>query len=104
MTIQDLNIHDESLKEICRRHSIKELALFGSVLRDEFSGSSDIDMLYVFDDNIRHSLFDVANIKKEFESLFGRRVDFVSRNAIERSRNIYRKKGILENIKVIYAA
>lgn len=104
MTIQNLNIKDEQLKEICGKHSIKELAIFGSALREDFTGNSDIDLLYVFEENAKRSLFDIVNIKEEFEKLFGRHVDFVSRNAIERSRNIYRKKAILENVKIIYAA
>jgi len=73
-------------------------------LREDFTDKSDIDLLYVFEDKAKRSLFDIVNIKEEFEKLFGRHVDFVSRNAIEQSRTIYRKKAMLENLKVIYAA
>lgn len=104
MTVNRINIQEDKLAEICNRYKINELALFGSSLREDFSDDSDIDLLYVFEENTTHSLFDVAEIKEEFEKLFGRPVDFVSRKAIERSRNIYRKEGILGNIRVIYAA
>src|SRR3989304_975292 len=104
MTVNNIIIQEEKLSEICRRYKINELALFGSAIREDFTGNSDIDLLYVFEENSTHSLFDVAGIKEEFEKLFGKQVDFVSRKAIERSRNIYRKKAILENVKVIYAA
>lgn len=104
MTINNLNIPEEKLTEICKRYKISELALFGSALKENFNDRSDIDLLYVFEENTTHSLFDVAEIKVEFEKFFGRPVDFISRKAIERSRNLYKRKGILENVKVIYAA
>jgi len=46
----------------------------------------------------------VVKIKEEFEKLFGRSVDLISRRAIERSRNEFRKKAILAKTKIIYAA
>jgi hypothetical protein len=104
MTVNNINIQEDKLSEICNRYKIRELALFGSALRKDFTENSDVDLLYVFEENTTHGLFYVAEIKEEFEKLFGRPVDFVSRKAIERSRNIYRKKAILENVKVIYAA
>ncbi len=104
MTINILNIQDERLKEICKRYLIKELAIFGSALKEDFNDSSDVDLLYTFQDTANHSLFDVVKIKEEFEKLFGRSVDLLSRRAIERSRNEFRKKAILANTKIIYAA
>ena len=104
MTINNIDIQEEQLKEICRRYLIKELAIFGSALREDFNDKSDIDLLYTFQETAGHTLFDVVKIKEEFEKLFGRSVDFVSRRAIERSRNKFRKKAILEITKVIYAA
>jgi predicted nucleotidyltransferase len=104
MTINKINVQDEKISEICKRYKINELAIFGSALRDDYNENSDIDLLYVFGENTTHSLFDIVRIKEELEKLFGKPVDFVSRKAIEQSRNIYRKKAILENVKVIYAA
>jgi uncharacterized protein len=104
MTINNINIQEEQLKEICKRYLIKELAIFGSALREDFNDSSDVDLLYTFQETASHSLFDIIRIKEEFEKLFGRSVDPVSRRAIERSRNKFRKKAILKITKVIYAA
>ena len=104
MTINNINIQEERLKEICKRYLIKELAIFGSALREDFNDSSDVDLLYTFQETASHSLFDIVRIKEEFEKLFGRSVDLVSRRAIERSRNKFRKKAILKTTKVIYAA
>lgn len=104
MTINNLNIADEQLRKICEKYLVKELAVFGSALEGDLKDDSDIDLLYTFQDNAEHSLFDKVRIKEEFEELFGRPVDLISRKAIESSRNIYKKRAILENSKVIYAA
>ena len=98
------NIQQERLKEICRNYSIKELAIFGSAMRSDFNSESDIDLLIEFEPDTRISLFDIVDLKKEFEEVFGRAVDIVSKNAIKRSRNHLRKKNILENYKVVYAS
>ncbi len=104
MIIYKLKIPEEQLRKICEKYLVKELAVFGSVLDENFNDDSDIDLLYTFQDNAEHSLFSKVRIKEEFEKLFGRPVDLISRNAIEKSRNIYKKRAILEHSKVIYAA
>lgn len=104
MTINNLKIPDERLRKICEKYLVKELAVFGSALDGDFNDDSDIDLLYTFQDNAEHSLFGKVRIKEEFEKLFGRPVDLISRKAIENSRNIYKKRAILEHSKVIYAA
>lgn len=104
MTINNLKIPDERLKKICEKYLVKELAVFGSALDGDFRDDSDIDLLYTFQDNAEHSLFSKVRIKEEFEKLFGRPVDLISRKAIENSRNIYKKRAILEHSKIIYAA
>ena len=103
MTLMNIEINEQRVKEICSNYSISELSLFGSALRRDFNRESDIDLLVEFKPNSDISLFDLVDLKKEFEILFGREVDIVSKNAIKRSRNHLRKKGILENYKVIYA-
>ena len=104
MTLHNIYIGEDQIKEICNRFLIKELAIFGSVLRDDFNESSDIDLLIEFTPDSRISFFDIIDIQDEFKKLFGREVDIVSKNAIRRSRNYIRKKTILENHKVIYAS
>lgn len=104
MTLHNLHIGDDQIKEICKRFLIKELAVFGSVLRDDFNDSSDIDILIEFTPESRISFFDIIDLQDEFKKLFGREVDIVSKNAIRRSRNYIRKKTILENHKIIYAS
>ena len=88
----------------CQRWQIDELALFGSVLRDDFRPDSDIDILVQFNPESHHTLFDMVRMKEELQRIFGRDVDLVSRRGIEASRNYLRKNAILKSAEVIYGA
>jgi len=80
---------------------ITEVALFGSVLRDDFGPDSDIDLLARFEPEARWSIFDHIDMEDELAEIFGRKVDLVSRSAIEESENTRRKKAILSTAEVI---
>jgi uncharacterized protein len=103
---QRLNTTPEQLATFCEKWQIEELALFGSVLRDDFRVNgpdrSDIDILYTHMQQAKYG-FEIFDMKAELELLFSRHVDFVSKNAIQNSRNWLRRKTILESAKVIYA-
>jgi predicted nucleotidyltransferase len=99
-----VSIPRKKLAEFCRRWKIRELALFGSVLRDDFHPKSDVDLLVSFNPRAKVSLFDLVRMQNELKEIFGREVDLVERRAIEKSENYIRRKSILSNIKVIYAA
>lgn len=73
----DLDIDGERLADICRRHSVIELALFGSVLREDFGPDSDIDLLYVFAPEARVGWSGIYELDRELTELFGRQVDLV---------------------------
>jgi predicted nucleotidyltransferase len=94
----------ERLEEFCRKWGVAELALFGSVLRDDFGPDSDVDVLVRYAPDAKPSLFDHAEKEEELAEIFGRPVDLVSRKAIEESRNPFRKRSILESAQVVYAA
>jgi len=104
MMMNNLNISQEKLSLLCKKYLIKELSLFGSALRIDFDEDSDIDLLVTFEDKTKYSLFDIVRVKEDFEKLFDRPVDIVNRKAIEKSKNSYRKKAILDTAKVIYAS
>ena len=82
---------------------MSELALFGSVLREDFGPDSDIDVLVRFTSDHTPGLFGVVGMEEELADLFGRGVDVVSCAAIEGSRNYIRRKAILESAQVVYA-
>ena len=76
MTAQ-VAIDRAQIADFCRRHHVRKLALFGSVLRDDFRPDSDIDVLVTFEAGARHSLFDLVDMREELKEVFGREVDLV---------------------------
>jgi hypothetical protein len=103
---QRLNTTPEQLAQFCEKWQIIELAVFGSVLRDDFRTAgddpSDIDLLYRSSPQIRYG-FTLFDMKEELEKLFNRKVDLISETGIQNSRNWLRRKSILESKKIIYA-
>lgn len=99
-----IDLNQERLADFCRRWKITELALFGSVLRDDFGPESDVDVLVTFAPDAHTTLFDMVDMQDELAELLGRRVDLISKRGIERSRNYIRTKAILGSAEVVYAA
>ena len=99
-----LRVSTDKIAEFCRCWQIVELALFGSVLRDDFRPDSDIDVLVTFAPDARWSLLDHIRMGRELESLFGREVDLVSKRAVEESENWIRRRGILSATRAIYVS
>ena len=94
----------DGIAAFCERWQVTELALFGSVLRDDFGPESDVDVLVSFEARARHTLFDMVRMEEELKALFGREVDLAERAGIETSRNHIRRRAILESTETIYAA
>jgi predicted nucleotidyltransferase len=97
-----LGISRTTLAEFCHCWHITELALFGSVLRDDFSPESDIDLLVSFDPTFRRGLTETIEIQSQLQQLLGRDVDLIIRKALERSENIPRRDRIINSAQVIY--
>ena len=87
------------LDNFCRRHHIRRLALFGSVLREGFRPDSDVDVLVEFAPDVRVGLIRMAGIEAELSQLLGRKVDL--RTVAELSR--YFRDEVLETAEVQYA-
>ncbi len=92
----------DKIQEFCDRWKIVEFALFGSVLRDDFHSNSDIDVMVEFDQDSRHSLFDLVIMEDELKAIFNRDVDLVTRKGIANSRNYLRRNNILNSAQTIY--
>jgi uncharacterized protein len=104
MTHLPIEISEAQIQAFCKKWKVKEFALFGSVLRDDFGPNSDIDVLLTYAPDATWSLFDLVDIIEELETIFHRKVDVVNRKAVERSRNPYRRQAILESAQIIHAA
>ncbi len=99
-----IEIDREQLGQFCRRWKILEFALFGSILRPEFRSDSDVDCLVSFAPESRWTLFDMAQMQGQLESIFGRKVHLVSRRGLESSRNYLRREAILSSAEVVDVA
>src|SRR5688500_7448890 len=75
MTLHGIEFNPEGISAFCRRHGIRKLSLFGSVLRDDFRPDSDIDVLVEFVPGARVSLFDLGGMALELGKMLGRPVD-----------------------------
>jgi predicted nucleotidyltransferase len=94
----------ERLEEFCRRWKITELRVFGSAPREDFRADSDLDLLVDFAPDAGWTLLDHVAMEEELSGILGRRVDLVSRRAIERSANWIRRKTILETAEPYFAS
>ena len=97
-----LTINPDQLEEFCQRRHIIELALFGSVLRDDFRPDSDIDILITFTPNVKISLLDLVDMQYELEELSHRSVDLLTKKSVINSANWIRRNEILNTAKIIY--
>ncbi len=101
MTKSKINIPEDKIAQFCRKWIIAELALFGSILREDFQADSDVDVLIEFAEEAEWSLFDWVDMREELKSIFGREVDLVSKRGL---RNPFRRHAILTAREVVYAA
>ena len=91
----------KKIAEFCKRWSITEFSVFGSVLRDDFRPDSDIDVMVSIDPKAHIGLFEIIDMKLELEKMFKRPVDLVEKEGL---RNPYRRREILRTAQVVYAA
>lgn len=78
------------------------MAIFGSILRDDFTEESDIDILLSFAPDVRQGLLTLAKIKRELETQLHRPVDITIKESIEASDNWIRRREILTTAQTIY--
>lgn len=93
------------IEALCRRRGVRRLAVFGSVLRPDFAANSDVDFLVEFQPDAELPwAAHLTELEAELAALVGRDVDVVDWKAVERSRNPYRRHGILSGRRLLYAA
>jgi predicted nucleotidyltransferase len=92
-----IDLPKAEINQFCRRHHIRKLSLFGSVLRDDFTVESDIDVLVEFERGKTPGLA-IVRMEDELSHLLGRVVDF--RTPADLSR--YFRDRVLQEAMVIY--
>lgn len=100
MIKSNLYIPHQEIVDFCRANRIRRLALFGSVLREDFTPSSDVDVLVEFDKDARVGLIRLAALEMELSQLLGRKVDLNTPGFLSK----YYRKRILSEAEVQYDA
>ena len=100
MTRSRINIQQEHIADFCRRHHIRRLALFGSVLRKDFDSDSDVDVLVEFEPDKRVGLIRLAGLELELGEILGRKVDLNTPGCLSK----YYRDEILSQAEVQYDA
>ena len=93
-----LDLPIDKIIAFCRRHPIRRLSLFGSVLRDDFGPDSDVDVLVEFESDATVGYFELVAMQFELSDLVGQRVDLLTPAALSR----YFRREVLNSSKLIY--
>jgi predicted nucleotidyltransferase len=97
----ELAVGREEIEAFCRKHGITWLALYGSVLRDDFAPASDIDVLVEFAPGETPSLFGMYDLEQELPALLtGRPIDLGTKRSLSR----WIKARVLREAMVLYDA
>jgi len=94
-----IELPEQALASFCRKHRIIKLALFGSVLREDFDEDSDVDALVTFDPNARIGFLALARAQRELAELLHRPVDLAPESGL---KPVIRQE-ILDSAEVVYA-
>ena len=94
-----IDLDQAAVEAFCRKHGLRKLSLFGSVLREDFRPDSDVDVLVEFRQGVRAGYLTMAAMERELSQLLGRRVDL--RTPAELSR--YFRDDVLQAAEVRYA-
>lgn len=92
-----VEVDREWLARVCKKWRLREIAVFGSVTRDDFDEVSDVDLLVTFDPGSRFTMLKLADIEADLSAVFGRPVDVVERAAVEENPNWILRRSILDS-------
>lgn len=100
MTVAKIDIPINKITDFCQRHHIRELALFGSVLRDDFGPDSDVDVLVEFEPGATVGYPRFFKLQDELAELLGREIDLFTPNSLKP----FARETAIQTKTVIYAA
>jgi hypothetical protein len=100
MVRNGVQINETAMAEFCQRHHIRRLALFGSVLRNDFQSQSDVDVLVEFEPNAGVGYIRLGEMENELSELIGRRVEMYTPEDLS---NYFREE-VLKKAETLYDA
>lgn len=99
--VPNIDVPTERIEAFCRKWKIKELSLFGSVLRDDFGPDSDVDVLVEFEPDPPWGLYEIVDMQDELTEMFAHEVHIAMKPGL---KNPFRRHEILRSRRVVYAA
>ena len=96
-----IDIPQEEIAAFCQRNHIRRMALFGSVLRNDFTPESDVDVLVEFEPDQTPGL-EFITMQDELSEILGRQVDMYTFKGVESNRNWLLREEILNSAEVQY--
>ena len=100
MTDSKIEIPKDRIADFCRRHRIRSLSLFGSVLREDFRSDSDVDVLAEFEPDAQVGFIALSRMQRELSALLRRSVDLVPREGLKPKI----REAVLSHTEELYAA
>ena len=100
MKLNGVEFDPAKIADFCRRHGVRRLSVFGSILRDDFGPDSDVDVLVEFDPATRASLFDLGGMLMELRDMLGRDVDLRTPEDLSK----YFRENVVAEARALYAA
>ena len=98
--IQGIEIPQKKITRYCKKNHIKKLALFGSILREDFHPGSDIDLLVEFEEGYTPGFFGLNRMEDQLSKFFnGKKMDLRTPNDLSR----YFRNKVISNVEVLYA-
>ncbi|MYF91609.1 MAG: nucleotidyltransferase family protein [Gemmatimonadetes bacterium] len=96
-----IDIPQEEIAAFCQRNHIRRMALFGSVLRNDFTPESDVDVLVEFEPDQTPGL-EFITMQDELSEILGRQVDMYTFKGVESNRNWLLREEILNSAEMQY--
>ncbi len=103
MVKHGIELDSEAIRDFCRRWKVRELSVFGSILRDDFRPDSDVDFLIEWMDDTEWDLFDLVHMQRNLKKIVGRPVDLLTRYSVEHDPSIAFRQSVLSGTERIYA-
>lgn len=97
---QDMNFPMDAIRTLCQRYQVRELALFGSAVRDDFHAGSDVDLLVEFEPEAQVGFITLSRMQRELSEALHRPVDLVPKGGLKPRI----RQAVLSSAKVLYAA
>jgi len=101
MVTEKLGVSPSQVEAFCRKWKVREFAIFGSALCDDFGPESDVDVLVDLQPGHGLTLYDWVDMIDELKAMFGRDVDLVAKKGL---KNPLMRREILRTAEVVYAS